>query len=437
MATQLNNKHEIRPRLGSFWYDQMDTEQAKGITAMQHLVDHSRAQNQLQASGDWALNAEYARENDITLHYDPRDVVKVGSMWEITLSDDIYASAVMTADGRTMLRGIGFDANNTTISFHDHPDTLFKNNSILLVSAEVGRRNLLSYTMQLDDIKGPVDYVRDYYRGSQSPLKFERALAQAAGLKITPQDGFLLRATTTDEGICYEFDYGSICVSYAHDFLLAHTYYYAHTIIGDQVKVFASNISDGASAADGYDLYDNLVDWSDGLLLDSICPIKEVTVPFGDVGFTTVVSGSSVHLKFDASDTAQPNNLLTPTTAVDDKFHGWLWNSEKRSGLYLNSLLPAPFSTAGQTGSVNLLQLMFQHLLGRRGLVIDLRTESIGEEYHNRALKFIYREKPMGVIPIVRGFAANYPDPSNTEFVSAGYGWQDSGQWIDTSNWID
>ena len=472
MGKQLANKHEIRPRLGSFWYEQIAPDQERGVLALQHILDHSSAQTTLQASGDWALGVERTVESDLALHYDPREIVQVGAaVWQIELPAGLEPVSIMTREGRLLLRGMGFYTGGGMLKLQAHPDTLFENNRILVKSAKLWRRNLLSYTMQLDGVGGSVDYVRDYYRGSQSPKNFELALAQAAGLKITPKAGFLYRKSLNDGAVMYEFDYGKITVPYAHATLDENSYYEAGVIIGDQIHVGASDISSGAPATDGYDLYE--LGWSGALCLNSVCPIQGVTIPDTNINYTAEAApGGKFHLRLDTAFSAPTtdahdnavydsrgvifagvdvaSNIFTPDQPTADKFHQWLFDSENRSGLYLNDLLVSPAAAPGDTGNVPLLKLLFQHILGRRGLLIDLSTQNMSGDYHQRALKFINREKPVGSIPIIRLIDVSYDLDSQlledwTAVIYSNNGttwtsecaWDDEPLWDDKLLWID
>jgi hypothetical protein len=106
--------------------------------------------------------------------------------------------------------------------------------------------------------------------------------------------------------------------------------------------------------------------------------------------------------------------LLSSPTAADSYFH---WSAETDyvdrenrfwghqaamediTGKFLADVVG--LSSPGYV-SVNLIDLYFEHLLGGRGLVVDLKKEADNDDHIKRAERFLLREKPIGAALILR-----------------------------------
>lgn len=106
-------------------------------------------------------------------------------------------------NGRLLLDGVDFKSAFGYIAFPYNPEAVFPGLGFMARSVTYRKRNILCYTMSLDNIYGPVDRVMYYYRVSQSPHSFVMAAAQACGLAVVREDCRIIRVLPLHDGAAY------------------------------------------------------------------------------------------------------------------------------------------------------------------------------------------------------------------------------------------
>lgn len=290
---------------------------------------------------------------------------------------------VIFSGNRELTIGTSFYAGDGFLVFFEPPSSLFKDGYIHTRTAIRSAPNLLNYTWQVDDFYGAGTHVANYYRARQTPDTLFLAMAEIAGLSIMPADGVLQRVVDSGVSRTYIFNTCSVTTNYEHTAIPVGTQVLKDTVIGDYIKL-ATNTSSSPH------WYNNL-EWYPGLLLDGLCPFKGLVIPDSICRFYGVGSSDDVHVRIDG---------LMGAADIKEKFWAEIRRYEQSSGLFLN----AAVSLADESDEkyLNALQFYFEQMLGTRGLVIDLKTEMLGESTHRRVKDFIKREIPLGVVPIIR-----------------------------------
>ena len=121
---------------------------------------------------------------------------------------DICVQAIEYKDGALLLNGIDFQATYGYIAFKNNPITLFPDMKFMARHVTYRDRNLLSYTLRLNNVYGPVDRVMDYYRVHQNMPALRLAAAQACGLAVTRTECTVVDIVPLHDGVSYIMDTG-------------------------------------------------------------------------------------------------------------------------------------------------------------------------------------------------------------------------------------
>lgn len=121
---------------------------------------------------------------------------------------DICVQAIEYKDGALLLNGIDFQATYGYIAFKNNPITLFPDMKFMARHVTYRDRNLLSYTLRLNNVYGPVDRVMDYYRVHQNIPALRLAAAQACGLAVTRTECTVVDIVPLHDGVSYIMDNG-------------------------------------------------------------------------------------------------------------------------------------------------------------------------------------------------------------------------------------
>jgi hypothetical protein len=239
------------------------------------------------------------------------------------------------------------------------------------------------YVFGVDNPSGSGLNVVNYYRVSQSPLAFEKALAEACGLFVSPFDGVVTKIVDGPDFVFYSVGNNTMIVDYPHTRLLLGESVRKGQIIGGAIEVAVK--PPGAPSG-----WYRAFDWSEGLSLDALCPVKGLVVPDKPVLVTgTDAGGGNIHARMSLQGSQEALETYWAHVAF----------SEKACNKYLNSIIG--LTSESDTKVVNPLNIFFDYLLGDRVLLIGLKTEEMGTYWHRRALEFIRREKPTGCLPVV------------------------------------
>ncbi len=122
--------------------------------------------------------------------------------------------------------------------------------------------------------------------------------------------------------------------------------------------------------------------------MDNFCPIPGLTIPDNTVLCDATDETDDVHVRV---------HVLGEEAALT-KYWAITKRSEILSETYLNEIVG--LADTSDTAFMNGVDLFFSGMLGRKALVVELRTENLGA-YHTRALDFIQRERPLNTVVIV------------------------------------
>lgn len=265
----LRNEHQVFNRLGSFWTAEMAPESVRQARCLAETAQQNNAQGSLLRGArrlTWG-GAQVSRNLKLAVPITAVSQVADSPrpQWTMPIQLPIVPLTIHTRKGPRSL-GVDFNFADGVITWLESPYDLFFLPEVLVLTYEETPPTLWNYTLRLDDATEPVEEVVKYYRRSQDPSQFERAIAAAAGYAVLPFTS-TLRAVS---GSRYVFDDGVITADYTHTPLTVGQTYEAGTIIGDMVKVRAAPASGGSWYRE--------FDWSHGLSLDTLSPFRGLRV---------------------------------------------------------------------------------------------------------------------------------------------------------------
>ena len=275
-------------------------------------------------------------------------------------------------------QGVDFEAHDGYIALRRSPAEVLPLGHFTVIFGYERVRAPYLFSMHLDGDPYDINFVAEYYRGGRSVNAFGRAIAQAAGLYVVPQDDSVLATAAPYPGVTrYSFqNAGVVDVLYHHEALQAGTDVARGTVVGRQFK-----IATGGAA-------DRLV--LDGeFSLDGMLPVKGLSVRPG-----------KVRVDFESSHAGHPHarvHLIGADAVLED-----FWERQRlheiRTGHYLSS-------TLGITDEMPALDIDFiAHLrvvYGERLIVIRRGLRDADPIYKSRMDAFIDREKPLNCVILI------------------------------------
>jgi hypothetical protein len=234
-------------------------------------------------------------------------------------------------------------------------------------------------------------HVINYIRQTQSADALRLALCEVAQLQILPEDAQLEQVYATGRYTVYTFANFNIVVKYKHEALIVGVTYPAGTVIGSEyIKVYSQQ-------AGVPEQWWRVLNWTDGLPMSGV--FTGLVIPDALVRYYWVEDwedsdgNTRKHIRADFSP-SQPT--------LQDRFWQHVHTAEQRTQL---TLADTPELAAVEDGAdvrVNMLDFYFRNLLGSRGIVVDLRTDELGDKIDRAVRSFIRREAPVGSLVIVR-----------------------------------
>lgn len=379
-----------------------------------------------QVEYDGAATGSYGTTSDYRQIFDgARDWY--GIPWR-----DIMPLAVQGRSGRLVI-GQDFWVNpNGWVFFRDDPAVEFPDGVVVILEGLAPTGATAAAWLAEADGRDQQPLVTRYLRGQQTPGAFRLALAAVAGLAVLETRQKLLAVFPAGRGYRYVFEQAGLLADYPHVPLSVGLDYPAGTIIGGGVQVLQD---DGTARA-----WWRSVNWRGGISLDPFLTVRGLRALDQDV--TAYSAGS------DAGSLA--GSRLHARAQLSEDFwldHGY-WRGvaarETADRQYLNEVvgLPEDPVTDDQVGSladliqaaadaehvsrvlnlpleqpnvealrntrlINPIDLLFQTVFGRRGLVVVLHQGQVPRPA--AALQFIQDNLPAGCVPVVLSHPADLP----------------------------
>ena len=344
------------------------------------MTVNKAANEVLQTEGEEYILSPAFGEVDVGAQIDLMDL---RTKYVIPIPFGVWPQVILTQDGY-WIQGEDFVTTLGAIITPHDPLLAFPGGRITCQMLQRSSSSWMDYILQVDDMISSGQFVAQYYRGSQNPGAFRKAIAEASGLVVLPWDGFLQEVATFGRYAYYRFDTGLLVTDYPHTAMAANAFYAKGTIIGDGVKVYSQ------PQGGGWGWFRQL-DWSAGLSLDGLTPFDELKVPDQPCrAYATTETDGNIHARIQ----------ISGDQATQDLYWKYVETAENITGNYLNSVVG--LSSVNDVKFVNPLDIYWQYFLSKNAIVIELQTAAMGDYWNKRALSFIAREKPCGSIVILR-----------------------------------
>lgn len=302
----------------------------------------------------------------------------------VPVPESRHYEVLQTPSGRLLVAGVDFYRGGfEALVFREDPRTLFPDGAGVLVSGWDDPVSLYSQALGVDTVPGP--HIWRWVRGSaQSPAAFAKAIAEAAGLTVVPEDAVVTARYDLGQG-CVRYLAGNriLEVPYLHTALAVGSTLAAGDIIGNGVSVYAGSMDSAWYRA---------LEWTSGLSLDTLCPVQGVTVP-DRVVTAEIVSAAGGHNRLEL--------VLDGTDDALEDYWTYVRATEDLSGFYLADMLLA-LEDIGDQARINALDFYMTSMLAEYLMVVDLRLQDVSELLRKRALAFIDRARPSGHVVMIR-----------------------------------
>lgn len=270
--TALRQEHQIFNRLGSFWTSSLSPDATGKARALAETSEVNAGVQTLQRAVRRLTSAGKQRLQYWNLKVLPTAITQIQESptpkWRMPLAEPIEPLAIHTRRG-LRVQGTDFSYEDGAVLWNESPHDLLHLPEVLVLSYREAPPSLWNYTLRLDGVSEAPTEVMRYYRVSQDPKQFERAIAVAAGYTVLPFTSKLVQVLNGR----YTFEAGVVVADYEHQELPVGNVYPAGTVIGDMVKVTAAP----AGSSDWYRKFD----WTQGMSLDALSPFRGLVVPDG------------------------------------------------------------------------------------------------------------------------------------------------------------
>jgi hypothetical protein len=285
----LSNEHKIFNSLGSFWNSGLQVEAGRKARWLAETSQQNSVSAMiLRGLPRLTFGGTQAQAHRL-LQVSPTEIVQTAESprprWSMPVEDAITPVTILTKRGLRTI-GLDFTFSSGALIWSESPHDLFDLPDVPVLCYRESPVSLWNYPLRLDSDRSAPEEVTKYYRSSQDPLQFQKAIAAAAGYTVLPFTS-TLRAVL---GNRYVFDAGVLEAPYQHVPMTAGVEYPAGTVIGDMVKV-------RAAPSVGSDWYRDL-DWSSGLSLDKISPFQGLRLPDGQRRLSTTSESAAYPGKY-------------------------------------------------------------------------------------------------------------------------------------------
>lgn len=286
---------------GSFWRRNLTDSGKRTAEKLTRIPWQSRVASQLQESADWLLSTPRVWEYDVSITFKDSDVIwlkeaiqqRVGGSrpaesilpnnavlsedsisflsergiivfptdgeirvdnatydprYVLRVSDDLQIAAIRLNDGTVLSQGIDFESDFGYIILEEHPFILCEGSKMYIAAAERRKRNLLDFSLAVDEVHGPVDRILYFYRTSQTPYMLMYAAAQSAGIAVAEKDFTVFSVSKGLGGgfIYYSVDGYYLEAFYPHTQVSVGTLVRKNTIIGNVLSLVPASPVDAS-----------------------------------------------------------------------------------------------------------------------------------------------------------------------------------------------
>jgi hypothetical protein len=294
--------------------------------------------------------------------------------WRVPLDEPVQCAVICGREKR-LVRGIDYYGSTQGLLFRQSPADVV-DTQLVLQGVTAGSDYLLDIVYPA---LTPGTALQRFVRQVQTPQLLEAALAQVCGLVVAEEDTVILQSIPQPDGSwTYVHAAGVWHVPYAHDTLTPGTLVPQYAHVGGLVRVIH-----GAAGTRWW----RRVDWSAGLPLDQLCPVRGLRAP------DTEVAARSVGVDAATGKQLVEFPLIGTTTQVA-QYWQHVRTGEQVTGLFLADVLgvAAPETVV----SINPVEFFFAQLLDAHLVVVELRLRNVSEIAYNRARAFLDQHRLTG-----------------------------------------
>lgn len=274
----------------------------------------------------------------------------------LIVDPDVCVNSIETVDGILYTRGADFDSTYGFIAFRQSPVAMFPLMKLMAKSYTRRERNILNYTLQLNDVYGPVDWVVNYYRKQQSIKALAMAAAQAAGMAVIRDDCRIVERVPFMEGAYYLTNTGE-----------RYDAPYPHKQLG-----IGNRLKKG-----------EIVGHMDVFRLVTPADEEFDSLPYIYTGRSTPVQNMKV---YNAEGQITKGGHYRPGFATP------------RYLQFLSALDGAPEDPEGEVVTGNMMMDFMKRRLNGRGIVARINEGYMPKGMYNSLMEFLEREAPIGSV---------------------------------------
>jgi len=295
--------------------------------------------------------------------------------WLVQTPSGWGAGAIVSRDGKIMIRGIDYFGGNGIVRTRHHPDQLF---SGYLYGLGVSTPNpyLLDFIYPADQA-GPA--LHRFVRQLQTPIVFEAAAAQQAGLVVAEQDTLVIdRVRHPDGSYTYVHEKGTWRVRYRHNPLPIGHLVPQYGNVGDHIRVLHGRAGT---------VWWRAVDWTGGLDLSQLAPVRDV-----------FAKDQPVRVEVVGQDPDTGKHLVEFWLDGPEDQVALYWHTvrtgERLTGVWMSDLLG--LTDPDQVLWINPLEFFFDKLLDSHMVVVVMYLKHVDERARQRALAFLKQHRLSG-----------------------------------------
>lgn len=270
--------------------------------------------------------------------------------WTVSCPEDMPEVVGAESDQGTLLAGVEFHHTSDRLIFRIHPDILFPDGFIRLLTWQPDL-DQASFSTGLDGSSRVLSAVSACQRRGPTVARLQDLADALLATTVSPITGVIQSVIQLPTGCRYVLDTGDVLVRRDHEYLEVGATIAAGQVVGRQLELHQQG-------QQGSDWWRNL-DLSSGLSLDTICPVPGLTMPAGPVRVTSY-SDSGV-IRVHVWPEGQPEAV--------ERYQAWCQSSSRRLPESRGLAAALGMGTAGLTQYPDGLGLLFRLQLGSSAVV--------------------------------------------------------------------
>ena len=189
MFDYFKEKYSILPKLGSFYYKILNTED-KIASKLSKIAYQTTLYKRFSTLIQRMLGKKVMFDGfNKVLNFKDTDIIKESDVeFTVKVPDSMYITSIQLDNGDVLFDKVNFQSKFGSITVKDSPINLFHNMTFTAKHYYKKLRNINCYRLGLQDVYGDVSHIQQFYKNNQSLHQFSLAVYRSVDIPVGLQD---------------------------------------------------------------------------------------------------------------------------------------------------------------------------------------------------------------------------------------------------------